>query len=96
MSSDVDECSVLVLLDSGDQSTLTERLTQWVAVSGGALDWFSLYLRESAVLSLLVLTCLKLLCFPVVCLRVLSQVPHYMHMFPFGLIVNKFKYFSFH
>lgn len=45
MMSYVGECSVLVLLDLGavfdnvDHSILTERLREWVSVSGSALDW---------------------------------------------------------
>ena len=52
MSSDVGECSVLVLLDLSaaidtvGHSFLIERLRQWVGISGSALDWFLSYLSD--------------------------------------------------
>lgn len=50
MSSDVTECSVVLdfsaAFDTVDNSILTERLRQWMGVSGRALDWFSSYLWD--------------------------------------------------
>ena len=46
MSADKGECSVLMLLelsaafDTVDHRIRIERLSQWVGVSGSALDWF--------------------------------------------------------
>ena len=104
MSSDVGECSVLVLLDLSaafdtvDHRIMTERLRQYVGVSGSALDWFSSYLTDrsfSVSLGPYTSESASLSC-GVPQGSVLGPILFALYMLPLGQVISKFSDVSYH
>lgn len=104
MSVDSGKCAVLVLLDLSaafdtvDHRILLDRLSEWVGVSGSALDWFASYLRERSFA--VAVGPFKSHSAPLPCGvpqgSVLAPLLFALYMLPLGLIISNFKGVSYH
>ena len=104
MSADSGKCAVLVLLDLSaafdtvDHCILLDRLSEWVGVSGSALDWFASYLRErsfTVAVGPFKSDAAALPC-GVPQGSVLAPLLFALYMLPLGHVISKFKGVSYH